>query len=93
MQINVSTTSSSSSTTTTTTSTTTTINNNSNHNNNNFVGPFHDHFSQIFELAWNEKSDSPDVKKKKHSLNLNIVNNFLLSCMHSELECFNFASE
>ncbi|TNN07201.1 Dual 3',5'-cyclic-AMP and -GMP phosphodiesterase 11 [Schistosoma japonicum] len=32
------------------------------------VGPFHDHFSQIFELAWNEKSDSPDVKKKKHSI-------------------------
>nr|QDV59568.1 phosphodiesterase Sm11 [Schistosoma mansoni] len=32
------------------------------------MGPFHDHFSQIFELAWNEKSDSPDVKKKKHSI-------------------------
>ncbi|RTG90626.1 dual 3',5'-cyclic-AMP and -GMP phosphodiesterase 11 [Schistosoma bovis] len=32
------------------------------------MGPFHDHFSQIFELAWNEKSDSPDVRKKKHSI-------------------------
>ncbi|CAH8594689.1 unnamed protein product [Schistosoma turkestanicum] len=32
------------------------------------MGPFHDYFSQIFELAWNEKSDSPDVKKKKHSI-------------------------
>nr|CAH8869984.1 unnamed protein product [Trichobilharzia regenti] len=33
------------------------------------VGPFHDHFSQIFELAWNEKLDSPDFHNKKHDIN------------------------